>query len=367
MENQQDQARRTGPLAGLKIIEFGGIGPGPFAAMLLADMGATIVRIDRPGGGIGLADPLLRGRPGLGVNLKSEEGKAAVRDLARAADVLIEGYRPGVLERLGLGPEELLAINPGLVYARMTGFGQHGPLRDRAGHDITYVAISGALHAIGPADAPPPPPLNLVGDFGGGALYLIAGVLAALFERSRSGQGQVIDAAMTDGAASLMGMMYGFLGSGVWANRREANFLDGAAPYYGTYACADGKFIAVGPIEPEFYRIFLDRLGLDPASLPDRDDPAAWPQLRTVFTEIFRSRPRDEWAALFDGTDACVAPVLDMAEAPRHPHNAARAAFVETESGVMPAPAPRFSRTPSAFRAGTETIDLAAARALFGL
>lgn len=339
-----------GPLAGTRILEFAGLGPGPFAAMVLADLGADVVRIDRPGGGdlLGLdRDILDRGRRSVVLDLKSAEGRATALRLAGAADVLIEGFRPGVMERLGLGPADCHALNPGLVYGRMTGWGQTGPLADSAGHDLTYIALSGALHAIGPAEAPVPP-LNLIGDFGGGAMLLVAGVLAALVERGRSGRGQVVDAAITDGTALLAAMIYALKAGGKWRDGRAANLLDGGAPAYRTYVCADGRFLAVAPLEGKFFAEFARRIGLDLEGRPDHTDPADPARLGDRIAAILATRSRDEWAALLEGTDACAAPVLTLEEAPDHPHNRARATFVTVDGLVQPAPAPRFDRTPCA-------------------
>lgn len=339
-----------GPLAGVRVLEFAGIGPGPFCAMLLADAGAEVVRIVRPGAaGQGPPDPLLRGRPVLELDLKSPEAVRTCLAAIRGADALLEGARPGVMERLGLGPEEALAANSRLVYGRMTGWGQSGPLSQAAGHDINYLALSGALHAIGPAERPVPP-LNLAADFGGGALYLAFGMMAALVHVRGGGEGQVVDAAMTDGAASLMTMFYGFLGAGRWRDRRESNLLDGGAPFYAVYACADGRFLSVGALEPQFYTLLLDKLGVagDPAF--DRDDPRRWPELRARFAALFATRSRDDWCALLEGADACVAPVLSLTEAPEHPHNLSRGTFGTHDGLRQPAPAPRFSATPGAVR-----------------
>ena len=344
-----------GPLHGLKVIEFAGIGPGPFAAMLFADMGAEVVRIERKSAvrrplsllNLGPRDVASRGRRAVGLDIKRPEGRAAALRLIDRADALIEGFRPGVMERLGLGPDACLARNAKLVYGRMTGWGQDGPLAHTAGHDITYIALSGALHAIGTPEQPLPP-LNLVGDFGGGAMMLAWGMMAALWEAQRSGQGQVVDAAMVDGAAYLMAMLYGVKAAGLWSQQRGANLLDGGAFFYGTYECSDGKFVAAGPIEPHFYAEFLARAGIDDPELAGHYDPTAWPRQREKLAAIFRTRTRDEWCALLEGTDACVAPVLDMDEAPDHPHNRARATFVAVDDVIQPAPAPRLSRTPAA-------------------
>jgi alpha-methylacyl-CoA racemase len=321
--------------------------------MLLAELGADVVRVDRPGGGSLIVAPekdaLNRSRPSVAVDLKSPGGRDVLLRLIDGADVLVEGLRPGVLERLGVGPDEALARNPRLVFARMTGWGQDGPLAQSAGHDINYLGLTGALHAIGPADRPVPP-LNIGADFGGGSMFLIVGILAALFERGTSGRGQVVDAAMVDGASSLVTMIYGMLGAGLWRDRRAANLLDGGAPFYDTYACADGGHVAVGALEPQFYAALLEGLGL-PDALPGAQyDVAHWPEHRRRFTEAFASRTRDEWAAAFEGTDACVTPVLGLEEAPAHPHLAARGTFVEQDGTALPGPAPRFSRTPGAVR-----------------
>lgn len=345
-----------GPLAGLRIIEMAGIGPAPFAAMLFADMGAEVIRIDRKAPpGKDAFDTLKsygflnRGRRSLALDLKKPEAVAALLKLVESADALIEGFRPGVMERLGLGPEVCLARKPSLVYGRITGWGQSGPLAHTAGHDIDYIALTGALHAIGKKEQPMPP-LNVVGDFGGGAMFLAFGVLAALHEAAKSGKGQVVDAAMTDGAALLTAMQYSFKAAGHWNNERENNLLDGGAPFYGTYRCAGGKWLAVGPIEPQFHDLLLDKLGLPKEEFAERWNPQAWPRLRARLEAVFATRTRDEWCALLEGTDACVAPVLDLDEAPRHPHNVARKTFVEHAGVTQPAPAPRFSRTPPEIR-----------------
>ncbi|TGD93058.1 CaiB/BaiF CoA transferase family protein [Methylobacterium nonmethylotrophicum] len=352
-------AGQGGPLAGLRIVEFAGIGPGPFAAMLLADMGADVVRLDRPGG----ADPysknvVARGRPSVTVDLKDPGDVAGTHALLERADALVEGFRPGVMERLGLGPDVVLARNPRLVYGRMTGWGQDGPLATTAGHDITYMAVTGALAAIGPAERPVPP-LNLVGDYGGGSLYLVAGLLAGLLSAGRTGRGQVVDAAICDGAASLMAMFSELSSQGRWSDRREANLLDGGAPWYRTYACRDGRHVAIGPLEPQFYALFRRLTGLD--ADPDfdrRDDPAVWPVLRRKLEALFLEKSRDEWCGLLEGTDACVAPVLTLGEAGDHPHLAARRTFVDIGGTVQPAPAPRFSATPSAIRPAPGPLTL---------
>lgn len=360
-----------GPLAGLRVIELAGIGPGPFCCMMLADLGAEVLRIDRPDGPPDghPTDVLGRGRRSVALDLKSAGGKEAVLRLVEGADVLVEGFRPGVTERLGLGPADCHARNPRLVYGRMTGWGQDGPLAPVAGHDITYIALTGALWSIGRAGERPVPPINLVGDFGGGGMLLAYGIMAALFEASRSGRGQVVDAAMTDGSATLMGAFFGSLAKGTWQNARGSNRLDSGCPFYDTYACADGKYVAVGALEPQFFALLLKGLGLDAADYTERNDPATWLAMRATFSAIFRTRTRDDWAAVFDGSDACVAPVLDLTEAPHHPHNVARGTFFERAGGFQPAPSPRFSRTPSAAPAPAPRrgADGAAALADWGL
>jgi alpha-methylacyl-CoA racemase len=341
----------VGPLAGIKIIELAGIGPGPMCAMLLADMGATVLRIDRPGGSdLGLARPLrydllLRGRRSVAVDLKSADGKALALRLIEQADGLIEGFRPGVTERLGLGPEDCLARNPRLVYGRVTGWGQDGPLAQAAGHDINYISLAGALHAFGQRGQPPTPPLNLLGDFAGGSLYLAFGLVCGILEARRSGQGQVVDAAMIDGVASLMTAAVGAVAAGLSTHERGTNHLDTGAHFYNVYECADGGWISIAPIEGKFYAELLRRLDIDPATMPPQMDRARWPEAQTQFVELFKTRTREEWCALLEGTDACFAPVLTTDEAPDHPHNAARGAYVEIDGVVQPAPAPRFSRT----------------------
>ena len=341
-----------GALKGITVLELAGIGPGPFCAMLLADMGARVIRIDRPEGPAGTRDDVvLRGRRSLCLDLKNPTAVEALKRMAQQADALIEGFRPGVMERLGLGPEPLLKANPRLIYGRMTGWGQAGPLAKRAGHDINYIALTGALHAIGDPDRPPPPPLNLIGDYGGGGMLLALGILAAVIERANSGRGQVVDAAMVDGAALLMAPIYGMLSLGRWAPKRGTNLLDGTASFYGSYACACGGYVAVGPIEPAFFAEMLQRLGLDAASFENRMDPATWSTHKARLAEAFLGRTRDAWAEIFADSDGCVTPILSMAEAPSHPHIAARETFVTAHGAVQPAPAPRFSRTPSAIGA----------------
>ncbi len=344
-----------GPLTGVRVVELAGIGPGPFAAMLLADLGADVVRVDRPGGaGLGIdptSDLTNRNKRSVLLDLKSEEGPARVLDLVERADILIEGYRPGVAERLGVGPEACLARNPQLVYGRMTGWGQDGPLAERAGHDIAYLALTGTLSMIGKPDEPPLVPANLVGDYAGGSLYLVVGVLAALQHARAHGEGQVVDAAIVDGAAHLATMIHGMLAAGSWQDRRGTNLLDGGCPFYGTYATSDGGHMAVGPLEGQFYAEFIGLLGIAD-SFPDRWDLARWDELRAAVTERFLTRTRAEWTEVFDGTDACVAPVLSLTEAPHHPHLAARSTFVEHSGLTQPAPAPRFSATPVSVRTG---------------
>jgi len=341
-----------GPLAGTKVIELAGIGPGPMCAMLLADMGATVLRIDRKEpSGLGVQRPLrydllLRGRYSVAVDLKSREGKALVLRLVEQADALIEGFRPGVTERLGLGPDDCLARNPHLVYGRVTGWGQDGPLAQAAGHDLNYIALAGALHAFGHRGQPPTPPLNLLGDFAGGALYLAFGLVCGILEAQRSGRGQVVDAAMVDGVASLMTSAVGAFAAGLATHERGANHLDGGAHFYNVYECADGGWISIAPIEGKFYGELLRRLDLDPASLPPQMEREQWPEVRARLADLFKTRARDEWRALLEGTDACFAPILTANEAPHHPHNAARGTYVNIDGIAQPAPAPRFSRTP---------------------
>jgi alpha-methylacyl-CoA racemase len=332
------------------VLEFGGIGPGPHAAMVLADLGADVVRVERPSGGLAVLPPdardwLLRGRRSVAADLKDPAGRETVQRLLGVADVVVEGFRPGVAERLGVGPEEALARNPRLVYARMTGWGQDGPLAQRAGHDINYISLTGALHSFRTEGARPTPPINLVGDFGGGSMFLVTGILAALWERATSGRGQVVDAAMVDGTSVLMQMVWAMRAQGVWRDEPASNVLDTGAPFYDTYLCADGGYAAVGALEPQFYAQLLTGLGLDAEELPAQYDTAGWPVLRARFTEVFASRPRDEWAKVFADTDACVTPVLSLAEAPLHPHLAARGTLTEVDGVLQAAPAPRFSRT----------------------
>ena len=342
---------RQGPLTGLKIVEFAGIGPGPFCGMLLSDLGADVVRIDRQGGrGGSPTDVTSRGRRSVALDLKDPAAIETCLKLIGEAYALFEGFRPGVMERLGLGPDVALKRNPKLVYGRMTGWGQFGPYAQAAGHDINYISIVGALHAIGTAEKPVPP-LNLVGDFGGGALYLAFGLLAGVIHARASGQVQVIDCAMTDGAASLMSMFYGMSATGMWKDERRANMLDGGAQFYDTYQCADGKWISLGSIEPQFYALLLEKSGAgqDPA-FKAQMDRGEWPTLKAKLEAIIRTKSRDEWCAIMDATDVCFAPVMSIAEAPGHPHNAARSTFVEVAGVTQPAPAPRFSATPGAIQ-----------------
>jgi alpha-methylacyl-CoA racemase len=345
----QSSVRASGPLAGFRIVEFAGIGPGPFACMLLADMGAEVITLDRVGAAKNLKAVAVRGRKVVELDLKDKAALAQVLDLLGQADALIEGFRPGVMERLGLGPDVVLARNPRLVYGRMTGWGQDGPLAQAAGHDINYISITGALAAIGTKEMPVPP-LNLVGDFGGGALYLVVGVLAALLEASRSGKGQVVDTAMCDGAASLMAMFFDMSASGRWVEGRERNFLDGGAHFYGVYECACGNFISIGSIEPQFYALLRKHAGLSDTAFDAQMDRKAWPELKQRLIEVFKRKSRDEWCGIMEGTDVCFAPVLTMAEAAKHPHMVARKVLVERHGVTQPGPAPRFSRTPSAIR-----------------
>ncbi|OWP49747.1 CaiB/BaiF CoA transferase family protein [Pseudomonas nitroreducens] len=344
-----------GVLSGIRVLEFEAIGPAPFGTMLLADMGADVVRIDRPQAPDDLGPKMSgaklditgRGRRSVTLDLKRPESAAVALELIERADVLIEGFRPGTLERLGLGPEQALARNPKLVYGRMTGWGQHGPLAQRAGHDINYIALSGVLSGIGPVAGRPVPPLNLLGDYGGGGMLLAMGVLAALLNVQRGGAGQVVDAAMTEGAAQLGSVIWGLLASGNWREERGSNLLDGGAPWYDTYRTLDGHYMAIGPVEGRFYAELLDKLGLADAGLPPQHERNGWPRLREAFIQAFLQHTRDEWCAIFEGSDACVAPVLGFAEAAGHPHARARGSFMEVNGVVQPAPAPRFLGTPS--------------------
>ncbi|MCR9213166.1 MAG: CoA transferase [Proteobacteria bacterium] len=340
-----------GPLAGYKFVEMGGIGPGPMCAMLLADLGAEIVRIDRlVDAGLGtLANSkfslLMRSRRSISVDTKTEEGRELVLSLIEEADGLIEGFRPGVMERLGLGPDVALARNPKLVYGRMTGWGQDGPMAKDAGHDINYIALSGVLHAIGPKDGAPVPPLNLVGDFGGGALYLALGLVSGILEAQKSGKGQVVDTAMVDGAASLMTTFFGLMAAGMWKDERGVNILDTGAHYYNVYETSDGKHISIGSIEAKFYKLLLELTGLDKEDLPPQMDKESWPMFKEKLAAVFKTKTRDEWDEILGGTDVCYAPVLSIVEATEHPHNKHRQTFVTHDDIVQPAPAPRFSRT----------------------
>jgi alpha-methylacyl-CoA racemase len=336
-----------GPLKGVKVLEFAGIGPGPFAGMMLSDLGADVLRIERPTA----PDPGperfdARGRRTIALDLKQPSSVGTCLRLCETAEIVFEGNRPGVMERLGIGPDAMHARNPRLVYGRMTGWGQYGPYASTAGHDINYLSLSGALHAIGIEDKPVPP-LNLVADYGGGAMFLVAGMLAALVHARATGVGQVVDASMTDGAAYLMTVFYGKHAVGAWHDRRRANLLDGAAPYYDTYCCADGKWISIGSIEPQFYALLLEKTGAGDRLTQPQTDPRSWPEMKQVLEEIFATRTRQQWCDLLENTDVCFAPILSLAEAPKHPHNAARETFVEIDGFIQPAPAPRFSATPS--------------------
>ncbi len=356
-----------GPLDGVRVIELASLAPAPFGCMILSDLGADVLRVERPAscrpGGPAPVDPLARGRRSVGLNLKEPAGVDLLLRLAESADVLVEGFRPGVAERLGFGPDVCAERNPALIFARMTGWGQDGPLAHTAGHDIDYIAVSGALYPIGRAGERPVPPLNLIGDFGGGGMLLAIGVLAALVERQRSGRGQVVDAAMVDGSALLTSFIHGLRASGSWRDERGVNLLDGGAPFYDTYQTADGRFVAVGALEPQFYAALLAGLGLAGADLPAQLDVSGWPVLRERFTEIFAGRTRDEWIAVFDGTDACVAPVLSPDEVAQYPHNLARGVFAEIGGVLQPGPAPRFGRSLAArpappARPGADTDDV---------
>jgi alpha-methylacyl-CoA racemase len=345
-----------GPLSGLKVVEFAGIGPGPFCGMLLSDLGADVVRIDRKGQGRSSpADITSRGRRSVGLDLKNPEAIETCLKLMEGADAIFEGFRPGVMERLGLGPDVALKRNPKLVYGRMTGWGQFGPYANAAGHDMNYIAITGALHAIGTKDKPVPP-LNLVGDFGGGALYLAFGLLAGVLNARSTGRGQVIDCAMSDGAASLMSMFYGFKASGMWKDERRVNLLDGGAHFYDTYQCADGKWISIGSIEPQFYALLLEKTGINDPEFAAQMNRGNWDSLREKLAHVIAQKSQAEWCEIMDATDVCFAPVLDLDEAPKHPHNVARQTFVELEGVVQPAPAPRFSATPGAIQGPPPSI-----------
>ena len=343
----------TGVLSGLKVLEMAAIGPVPFAGTMLADMGAEVIRVDRIPSSPDVATSTYstydhRGRRSIAVDLKHKSGIETVLRLIDDADMLLEGFRPGVMEKLGLGPDVCLARNAQLVYGRMTGWGQEGPLSKAAGHDLNYIALTGALHAMGSPDRPPSPPLNLVGDYGGGAMMLLVGVLAALWERERSNRGQVIDAAMTDGAIALLAPFYAQMAQGVWQDRRGANLLDGGAPFYGVFECADGRFVSIGSLEPQFYQLLLKKCGLESdADFGQQMDRSSWPRMRQRLESLFRTRSREQWCELIEGSDVCFAPVLSLKEAAQHPHNRARNAFIDADGGPQPAPAPRFGRTPS--------------------
>ena len=346
-----------GPLSGTRMVEIAGIGPGPFCAMALADLGAEVIRIDRPGPGLSNGNPdtppadlLNRGRRSVAIDLKDPAGIEVVLDLVASADALIEGFRPGVMERLGLGPDACLARNPKLVYGRMTGWGQDGPYASMAGHDINYIALSGTLAHLGRAGERPTPPINLVGDFGGGGMLLALGICAALVEAGRSGEGQVVDAAMTDGSALLMTMIHSFQAMGIWSDDRGSNMLDTGAHFYDTYECADGGYVSIGSIEPQFYAELLRLTGLEGEELPSQHDRTAWADLKVRLEGIFKQKTRDEWSEIMEGTDVCFAPVLTMTEATTHPHNVARGTFTEVAGIPQPSPAPRFSRTPGEIR-----------------
>ena len=349
-----------GPLEGIKIIEMAGLGPGPFAGMMLADMGADLILVERkpagPAGGTNkfrFPDCNRRGKRSIALNLKDPDDVETLLKLAEKADVLFEGFRPGVMERLGLGPEVLLQRNPKLIMGRMTGWGQEGPLSHAAGHDINYISLTGALRAIGRKGQRPVPPLNLVGDYGGGAMFLVTGILAALVERQRSGKGQVIDVAMTDGSAVLMSIFNTLQGVGMWSTQHGSNMLDSGAHYYDVYETSDGKYISVGSIEPQFYALLIEKTGLDPEAFKAQNNAAKWPEFKEEMASLFKTKTRDEWCEIMEGTDVCFAPVLDLIEARQHPHNVARQTYMELDGIVQPAPAPRFSRTPSQIQFGS--------------
>jgi alpha-methylacyl-CoA racemase len=342
-----------GPLSGHRIVELAGIGPAPMAGMILADMGAEVIRVERPGARPSVQDVSLRGKKSITLNLKSSEGIETLLWLLEKSDALIDPYRPGVCEKLGVGPEVAMARNPGLIFGRMTGWGQTGPLSKAAGHDINYISITGALFATGRHGQKPVPPLNLVGDMGGGGMLLVNGILAALLEKTKSGKGQVIDAAMVDGAAQLMWMFHGYQAQGKWdASRRENNFIDGGAHFYDVYECADGKFVSIGSIEPQFYALLIEKAGLDADVFSDQHNKALWPDLSDKLAEVIRAKTQDEWREVMEGSDVCFAPVLDFLEAPSHPANVERETYIEVDGLVQPAPAPRFSRTPATVEHG---------------
>lgn len=344
------------PLTGIRVLEFAGLGPAPFCGMLLADMGADVVRIDRPGTAYKPEDVEARGRQSIVLNLKQNDDKALALDLVRRADILIEGYRPGVMEKLGFGPKLLHELNPALVYGRITGWGQNGPLADKAGHDINYLALSGALHALGTKEKPAVP-LNLIADFGGGALYLAMGVLAALHHAQKTGAGQVVDCAMTEGVISMMNMIYGDFQAGTWTDRREDNVIDGAAPFYNVYRCADGKWVSLACIEPPFYRAFLEKAGLDDERFAKQWQRDKWPAMKAALEEFFADKPRDEWVAYFVDVDVCLTPVLSLAEAREHPHNRARESFQTIDGIPQTAALPRFGTTQTTTPGGVSPAD----------
>ncbi len=360
-----------GPLQGITIIELAGIGPGPFCGMMLADMGATVIRVDRTGGG-GLGtlpnDVLARGRKSIAINLKSPKGAELVMKLCEKADAIFEGFRPGVAEKMGVGPEDCWKVNPKLVYGRMTGWGQDGPMAQAAGHDINYISLSGALHAIGRKGESPVPPLNLVGDFGGGGMLLAFGMVCALLEAQKSGKGQVVDAAMVDGSATLMAMFFTFKHLGMFNEQRQTNLLDGAAHFYDSYETSDGKYISIGSIEPQFYELLIQKAELDRDKFGNQMDFGKWSDLKVEIAEVFKQKTRDEWCEIMEGTDVCFAPILSLSEAPEHPHNKARNTFVELDGVLQPAPSPRFSRTEAALTTSARTAgqDTDAVLADFG-
>ncbi|MGK2941745.1 MAG: CaiB/BaiF CoA transferase family protein [Immundisolibacter sp.] len=348
-----------GPLAGYKVIEMVGLGPGPLCAMMLADMGAEVIRVDRPGGNMFSGQPadlLGRNRKSLAVDLKQPEGVETVLRLVQQADALLEGFRPGVMERLGLGPDECLARNPRLIYGRMTGWGQDGPMAQGAGHDINYIALAGALHAIGEKGGKPVAPLNLIGDFGGGGMFLAYGMVCGLLETQKSGKGQVIDCSMVEGTAVLMGMFYAMHQAGMWKDERGSNMLDGASHYYNSYETQDGKWVAIGAMEPQFYAALVEQSGADPELFKHQHDASQWPRLTQELARIFRTKTRDQWCALMEGSDVCFAPVLSLAEAPYHPHNVARQSFFKMDGMLQPAPAPKFSRTRPEVKCGPQPV-----------